>query len=336
MKIILTNLPAFYKIKLFNAINEFEDCFVIYTSNCIQERRKDFFQEDAKFRYIMLKGGKFRSALKLINIILFTKYDEFIIGGWDEIYNWICAFLSPKGKNSLIVESSCYESTTTGIKGLIKRLFLYRISKIYASGKSQKKLCTSLRFKGDKIVITQGVGIFNYHEQPPYKPIEKIKKFLYVGRFSPEKNLSHLITVFNKFPELNLNLIGYGEQEEELKYIAGNNINFIGHVNNTELSKYYQENDVFVLPSLIEPWGLVVEEALNNGLPVIVSDRVGCGEEIIQNGINGFIFKLEDNENLVKCIREITNINVYNTMRYNISKLNFEEIERRQVQCYLK
>ncbi len=87
----------------------------------------------------------------------------------------------------------------------------------------------------------------------------------------------------------NLEVFDFVLTEEELKAMAKQNVHFLGAINNKELSGYYQKMDVFVLPSLIEPWGLVVEEALNNGLPVIVSDRVGCAEEIIDES-NGIVF----------------------------------------------
>ena len=92
--------------------------------------------------------------------------------------------------------------------------------------------------------------------------------------------------------------------------------------------------DVFVLPSKVEPWGLVVEEALNNGIPVIVSDRVGCAEEIINNS-NGLIFHYNDKNEFVAAINKMAEIDFYNRLRKNISKLNFEEIEQAQIACYV-
>lgn len=106
-------------------------------------------------------------------------------------------------------------------------------------------------------------------------------------------------------------------------------------MDNKKLPQVYQENDVFVLPSEIEPWGLVVEEALNNGAPVLVSDRVGCGPEIV-NESNGLVFKFDSEEDLLSKIEKISQIGYYNELRKNISKLDFAEIERKQIECYLK
>ena len=67
-------------------------------------------------------------------------------------------------------------------------------------------------------------------------------------------------------------MVGFGRIEAQLKAAAGKNIKFIGAVDNKDLPAVYRANDVFVLPSVSETWGLVVEEALNNGLPVLLSD----------------------------------------------------------------
>lgn len=93
----------------------------------------------------------------------------------------------------------------------------------------------------------------------------------------------------NTLPSLRLTIVGFGEQEDELRALAGANVTFAGAVNNKRLPEIYQAHDVFILPSKSEPWGLVVEEALNNGMPVIVSDRVGCHKALI-NAQNGLVF----------------------------------------------
>ena len=218
---------------------------------------------------------------------------------------------------------------------LSQKIFIRNIrKKAYVSGAGQRRLIEDLRFKGE-IVETKGVGVFNYVEQPQYEPRTQVRNFLYVGRLTAVKNLPFLINAFKNRLDLTLNIVGFGELEEYLKSIAGDNVNFIGAVDNKKLPQVYQENDVFVLPSEIEPWGLVVEEALNNGAPVLVSDRVGCGPEIV-NESNGLVFKFDSEEDLLSKIDRISQIDYYNELRKNISELDFAEIERRQIECYLK
>ena len=78
---------------------------------------------------------------------------------------------------------------------------------------------------------------------------------------------------------------------------------------------------------------LVVEEALNNGTPVMVSNRVGCAEEIV-NENNGVVFTLHP-DNFEQQLQKISDITTYNRMRQHIATMDFEAIEQYQVNCYL-
>jgi len=68
------------------------------------------------------------------------------------------------------------------------------------------------------------------------------------------------------------------------------NVYFMGFKNQTELPQFYAMADVFALPSEFEPWGLVVNEAMCFGLPVIVSDQVGAAGDLVHHGLNGFVY----------------------------------------------
>jgi len=332
--IFITNLPSFYKINLYNRIAKHKKIFVVFTHNKSVDRNDDFYKGNREFDYISL-GNKsiILKILFIVNMLITTTYQQVIIGGWDQLLFWITAFISNVNKNGVVIESSIIESGTTGFKGFVKKLFLSRFTKAYVSGKSQANLCSALNF-GGKLIFTNGVGVFNVRPQQKYRPAREVKNFIYVGRLSPEKNLLQLINKFNDLPELNLNIVGFGPQEMLLKSIAKQNIIFHGAIRNTELYKFYQQNEVFILPSISEPWGMVVEEALNCGLPVIVSDSVGCAEEIV-NKSNGIVFKLTDPAGLKNAIIKILNINYYNSLRLNVSKMDFEKIAQEQVNCYL-
>ena len=334
--LFITNIPSFYKINLYNEINKHQSVFVIFTGDIIQERTRDFFSGRYDFNYVSMSGmSLFRKLSITVRLLLEIKYNELIIGGWDSLPLWIAALLSKKSKNSTVVESSDIESNTKGFGGVLKRLYMSRISKVYSSGKSQVKLAYKMGYKGNEVVVTKGVGIFNYIPQPQYRERIIVKNFIYVGRLAKEKNLKMLINVFNELPFLRLNIVGYGYQENELKAMASDNVLFIGSVNNKELSAIYQNNDVFVLPSKVEPWGLVVEEALNNGLPLLLSNRVGCAEELLKDGENGYSFEFDNMESLKEAIKKIIDVDKYNQMAKYISKMNFEIIEKEQVKCYL-
>lgn len=337
-KVFITNFPAFYKIKLFNEINKKIPIFVffIYSPSQNFERNKDFFNEQIKFNYKILNDCKLTQQIFIVKQYL-KQYqcNELVICGWDELLYWYCSLFLNVALKSVMVESSVYESKVTGIKGVIKRLFLRNINKAYVPGISNKKLLEKLNFKGE-IVITGGVGLYN--RQSHILKRMKLNKewvFLYVGRLSPEKNLDWLINVFNELPQFKLQIVGFGSLESYLRSIAKENIVFEGSVDNKELFHYYEKADIFVLPSKSEPWGLVVEEALNVGIPVLVSNKVGCAEQVVEEGKNGCIFELNNKEDFLQKVKYLTDISNYNEMISYISTIDFGKIEENQIQAYL-
>jgi len=101
----------------------------------------------------------------------------------------------------------------------------------------------------------------------------------------------------------------------------GYGIHFVGFKNQTEISKYYAMSDIFVLPSDVgETWGLVVNEAMNFRLPVIVADSVGCGSDLVKHGENGYIFKTGDIEELARYLEELINYNANNANLHEYSE----------------
>lgn len=91
--------------------------------------------------------------------------------------------------------------------------------------------------------------------------------------------------------------LGHGELREELERFArerGLRVHFAGFVNQTALPRYYAAGDVLVLSSTFEPRGLVVNEAMAAGLPVIASDRTGASGDLVRHGDNGFVFPAGD------------------------------------------
>ncbi|MGC4095648.1 MAG: glycosyltransferase family 4 protein [Nitrospira sp.] len=96
-------------------------------------------------------------------------------------------------------------------------------------------------------------------------------------------------------------LAGDGPSSDQLKVLAkkyAGYIRLIGFVSPSKLPSLYDMCDVFILPSLFDPWGLVVNEAMNAGKPVVTSDKVGASADLIQEGKNGAVFKAGDSQDL--------------------------------------
>jgi 1,2-diacylglycerol 3-alpha-glucosyltransferase len=123
--------------------------------------------------------------------------------------------------------------------------------------------------------------------------------FLFVGRLAPEKNVDGLLRSFGSYRagggSASLVLCGEGPLRGSLERQAvelgvDQHVHFAGMKSSHELPEYYSFARCFVLPSTREPWGLVVNEAMASGLPVLVSSRCGSAEDLVEEGANGFVF----------------------------------------------
>jgi len=136
--------------------------------------------------------------------------------------------------------------------------------------------------------------------------LENRHVFLFVGRLVEVKNLPMLIKTFQKLPkeETALILVGDGEMKQNLKQIAGDreNIHFTGHLTGKELMAWYHVADTFILPSTMECYGAVVNEALVAGCFSIVSSRAGS-QTLIKDGVNGMVFNPSSEESLLRTLR---------------------------------
>ena len=86
---------------------------------------------------------------------------------------------------------------------------------------------------------------------------------------------------------------------------------FLGHIANEDLPRYYALADIFVLPSVTtisfkEPWGIVINEAMNQGCPIVTTDAVGAAAGgLVRDGENGFVVQERDSEALKKAINKL-------------------------------
>jgi glycosyltransferase involved in cell wall biosynthesis len=93
--------------------------------------------------------------------------------------------------------------------------------------------------------------------------------------------------------------------EKQSNELAPGDVHFAGFVNQSRIPEMYACGDIFVLPSLWEPWGLVVNEAMAAGLPVIVSDKVGCSPDLVEEGGNGYVFGHDNRDQLADRIASL-------------------------------
>ena len=321
--VFLTGSPSFYKINLFDEIGKGINVKVIfcgYDSNAVNINSNRL--QNINFEYEFLYNGditkrnKLLTLIRLLKIINKTDYRYIIREGWYIPEYIISSFISPKSKNATVCESTIAESSINGIKGLLKKIIVNKSSIALPSGVEHKKLFLKLGYKG-KILLTHGVGIIN---KKGIRPINRSRntplRYLYVGRLTKCKNLNLLIETFNENGKY-LTIAGNGEEGAYLKSISNNNINF----------------DVLILASLRDTWGIVVEEAIYHGLPVIVSDQVGCKTEMVTRPKTGVIFENNNKESLKFAISDMENS--FDIYKQNVIAYDIENKDKNQVKAYV-
>lgn len=338
--VIINNCPSFYKINLYNKLSTTCKIHVVFIGMTNQVVINDSFRSDIKFSYELLnevqieKRNKLRSIIRLIRILKRYNYKRIIYGGYNDLEERLLMWFTPKSKNCLQFESSIKESKISGVVSFVKKLVFSRFAIALPSGKLQSDVFKALQYKG-KIIETKGVGLFN---KPDFLDVSGTRpdselRYLYVGRLIGLKNLEQLIRIFNHSGK-SLTIVGTGVLESELMKMAQMNIKFIGFVSNNEISSIYLNHDVFILPSFSEPWGLVVEEAIYFGLPVIVSENVGCHHDMVLKPNTGLVFSPDSDESLMAAIDSIEEH--YFEFKNNCTKFDFKKQNQVQIDAYLK
>ena len=156
--------------------------------------------------------------------------------------------------------------------------------------------------------------------------------FLFAGKFEKIKNPLLLLDAAIKNQKYKFVFVGNGELETLMKKRSKKyvNIKFLPFQNQTQMPVIYNLCDIYILPSQGkgETWGLAVNEAMACGKAILVSDKVGCAVDLVENGKNGYIFKSDDINDLNKKIKLVKNN--YGKFGKNSKKIiedwSFEEI----------
>jgi glycosyltransferase involved in cell wall biosynthesis len=132
---------------------------------------------------------------------------------------------------------------------------------------------------------------------------------LYVGKLYPVKAPLVLLEAFARVRErqpCSLMVVGEGPLRAAAEELIARrripDVHFVGFLNRSQIAEAYAAADVFCLPSLSETWGIVINEALNFELPVVVSDKVGCAPDLVHHGENGYVTRAGDAGSLAEAL----------------------------------
>ena len=286
--------PASYTLDLASNVynrNKIDYCFINSNTLVISDSKsnKDFLDKKSwisKFNYVL-------DRFKNNDIIIINGYNNYPF-----ILNFIFNLFSIK-KRYIAAESDTQLSIPNShLKRLVKWLYLSLVfQNKYVLGfgggsNTHKDLFRNYGMKEERIfLMPMMVDSSKFYADK--KNIASPFTFLFVGRLVSHKNVEHLIQQFNIIfsdKDAILKIVGDGDKGKYLidKYTSEKVI-FMGKKFNHDLIAQYLSASCFVCPSLFEPWGLVVNEALSSGLPVIASKEVGACFDLIKDKQTGFI-----------------------------------------------
>ncbi len=252
--------------------------------------------------YHMYMLGK--TLLRNNSIDVISTQDPFYFG-------WIGWLLARKFKKGLEIQVHGWEGYS-GLRKIIARFVLPRADSVRTvSRRSRARLITDLRLRADRILV---VPI--YTEKRNHLKKRKSSDaftFLTVSRLVPVKNITlqlhALARVVGHYPDTRLNIVGDGPERAALELLVGqleleSHVTFFGNKTREELDTFYAAADSFILTSASEGWGLVVVEAAQHKLPIIMTD-VGCAGECIVNGSSGTVIPIGDVDALTRAMIEL-------------------------------
>lgn len=159
------------------------------------------------------------------------------------------------------------------------------------------------------------------------KNSNRIIRFLYVGRLIQLKGVDLLITAFskviNKFPDAVLTIVGDGSERESLEELAENlgcssEVIFKGNIPHTQLPQEMINHDIFVFPTRLDVFGLVVAEAIACGLPVLCSCYAGAARDLVRD--NGIIVNPTKSKELILAMERLASDSNLRLRMHNASK----------------
>ncbi len=247
---------------------------------------------------------KHKLYLRILKETIATNERFVLLAGYHAPEYWIqlaCLILKgvPRG---VFCDATVYDRPQKSMRKILKFIFFSFCDKVFCYGVRSKEYLKAHGVPEDRIVIRYQAPALPLDYDPEVALNERAKRassaprLLYVGRLAAEKNLQRLIDAFTQLrrsnPDATLRVVGSGPLKQELVdygiSTGAAGIDWAGSLSGEALMFEYLAATALVLPSLSEPWGLVVNEALAYGCPVIVSNRCGCVPDLVEPNVTGY------------------------------------------------
>lgn len=331
MKKILfyTNIPSPYRVDFFNELGKYCELTVLFESTHSTERDdlwKQYHFEN--FQGIIMSGKRTAVDMafcpEIIGHLHAKKYDEIVITIMASLtsilaVNWLRFHRIPY----IYEGDGGFVHTENRLKYLLKRNVISHAKYCFSTSSAFDEYCKNYGASPEKIYRYPFTSVWkkNLVEKPlsvadkqtlrTQLGIWEEHMLISVGQMIHRKGFDILLRAAEVLDRSwGIYLVG-GRPSEELRDLVEQrsleHVHFVDFMPKENLWKYYQAADLFVLPTREDPWGLVVNEAMANALPVITTTRCIAGLEMVEDGINGFLYEPEDVDKLKELLREVSN-----------------------------
>lgn len=360
----ITNGRTPYRKIQFEEFSKISNCrFSIYYTNPDVLERKWKVDQIKNVKEIALKGIKISEKYGFVNFGLkkiVLDSDLTMLGGYEQPSYQIIARLCKRYKKKYVLVSDgispkkINEINKNSLKYKLKNYVVKNSAAIFGNGLVSKKYYTEVFDYSEDRIYNQFLTVDVEKIKELGKNKEEFRKYyklkynipidsevvIFSGRLIKQKNVDLIINSLIGLKKVFLFIIGDGEEKIRLSDLArqkGIDFAITGFIEEQEeLFKMYYAGDILILPSYDESWGLVVNEAMAAGLPVIVSNECGCSLDLVRDGENGYILTdLENSETLRNLIMKALknkesfskkSLEIIDNWTFENSRKSFEEL----------
>lgn len=279
---------------------------------------------------VALSKNLFKTIKIIYQSICKENYAVIFIAGWSHPVTLTFMFLAKLYGIPTVIDSDTFLSRyTASWKLAIKRIvypILFKVPTLFLpAGKRQEKYLHHYNVPSKKIILEQMTvdvaSIKKTIQKFPHDAREEMRKqfsfssddfiFIFIGRLIERKGIQEILSAFCRIQNDHAKLLIAGDGPlrhvvEEAAH-ANQNIQYVGRICPTKVIEVYFISDVLLLPAYFEPWGLVVNEAMAAGRPVIVSDQVGCLDDLVVSGKTGLIVEHRSTASLLSAMLYLLN-----------------------------
>ncbi len=328
MKLLfMTNVPSPYRVDFFNELGKYCELTVLFEKNTSDERDASWKQHNFRnFQGIVMKGKSLGVDVafcpEVIKYLKKDRYDHIICTGFNSPTTMLAiTWLRLRGIPYYLESDGGFAKSGKGFKESVKRHFIRGAKGYFSTAKANDEYYLCYGATQDKLIRYPFSSVHDADVLPELPADDKKKQLrdklgmqeekiaLYVGRMLDLKGVDILLHAAKDLaPQIGLYMVG-GEPSEAYRMILEQydlgHVHFRSFQTKEGLSDYYQAADVFVMPTRGDVWGLVLNEAMAKGLPVISTDRCIAALEMVKDRQTGVVVPVEDADALAGAINRL-------------------------------